>query len=256
MNQTLEKLQDLEKNGYQIDFGNVFNHAFENYKKIALYAGLVLLIFIILFVVFTTVSLVSILGVTAMSKDFSPENFKIENLSESNLLILGVFSTLFSCLISPFQAAFLKMAHHGDRDEDFPVSSLFSYYKSPYIKEILISSLLISTINFAQTNLMMFIKLDLLGNIITLFISFATLLTVPLIIFGNLTALDAIKHSIKIIFKQPLVLLGLIIVAIIGSLVGLMACCVGILFTMPFLYSMNYAIYCAILGIDNPLENE
>ena len=129
MNQTLEKLHDLEKNGYQIDFGNVFNHAFENYKKIALYAGLVLLIFIILFVVFTTVSLVSILGATAMSKEFSPENFKIENLSQSNLLALGIFSTLSSCLLSPFQAAFLKMAHHGDRDEDFPVSSLFSYYK-------------------------------------------------------------------------------------------------------------------------------
>lgn len=255
MNQTLEKLHDLEKNGYQIDFGNVFNHAFENYKKIALYAGLVLLIFIILFVVFTTVSLVSILGATAMSKEFSPENFKIENLSQSNLLALGIFSTLSSCLLSPFQAAFLKMAHHGDRDEDFPVSSLFSYYKMPYLKEILISSLLISTINFGQTTLLTFVKLDLLGNIITLVVSFATLLTVPLIIFGNLTALDAIKYSIKIIFKQPLVILGLIVVAIIGSLVGLIGCCVGILFTMPFLYSMNYAIYSAILGIDDPKEN-
>ena len=52
MNQTLKRLLEIEKNGYQIDFGNVFNHAFENYKKIALYAGSVIVIFSILFVVF------------------------------------------------------------------------------------------------------------------------------------------------------------------------------------------------------------
>ena len=49
MNLLKERLQDIEKNGYQLDFGNVFNHAFENYKKIALYAGLVLFVFTILF---------------------------------------------------------------------------------------------------------------------------------------------------------------------------------------------------------------
>src|SRR6187431_2513760 len=131
MNPTIQRLQDIEKNGYNLDFGNVFNHAFENYKKIALYAGLVLVIFFILFIAFTTVSLVSILGVTEMSKDFSPEKLKIENLSESNLMIMGTISLFFSSLLSPFFAAFLKMADHGDRDEEFLVASLFNYYKSP-----------------------------------------------------------------------------------------------------------------------------
>lgn len=148
------------------------------------------------------------------------------------------------------------MADHGDRDESFPVSSLFSFYKLPYMIEIMIATFLITVISFAQNSLMTYIKFEFLGLIINYFISFITLLTVPLIIFGNIKALDAIKYSIKIVLKEPIVLLGLIVVAIIGSLIGLMACCVGIFFTMPFIYSMNYVIYSAIIGIDTPLKNE
>ena len=32
----------------KLDFGNVFNHAFENYKKIALYAGLMIFVFFVM----------------------------------------------------------------------------------------------------------------------------------------------------------------------------------------------------------------
>lgn len=256
MNQTLERLQEIEKNGYQIDFGNVFNHAFENYKKIALYAGSVIVIFSILFLVFAAFSLVSIIGVSEMTKELSSGQLKIEKLIQTNILAVGIISIIISCLLSPFQAAFLKMADHGDRDESFPVSSLFSFYKLPYMIEIMIATFLITVISFAQNTLMTYIKFEFLGLIINYFISFITLFTIPLIIFGNIKALDAIKYSIQIIFKQPIVLLGLIIVAIIGSLIGFMACCVGVFFTIPFIYSMNYAIYSAIIGIDTPIKNE
>src|SRR6187402_1369708 len=150
MNPTLERLHDIEKNGYQLDFANVFNHAFENYKKIALYAGLVIFICSVLFVVFIGASLTSLIGVSALSKELSPETFKIENLTESNILALGGVSLVISCLFSPFQAAFLKMAHCGDRDEAFHISDLFSYYKLPYLKEIIVSTLLITTISLTE----------------------------------------------------------------------------------------------------------
>ena len=39
------KIAHLLTNGYELQFENVFNKAFENYKKIALYAGLAILIF-------------------------------------------------------------------------------------------------------------------------------------------------------------------------------------------------------------------
>jgi uncharacterized membrane protein len=256
MNQTLERLHDIEKNGYQIDFANVFNHAFENYKKIALYAGLVIFICSVLFVVFIGASITSLIGVSTLTKELSPETFKIENLSNSNILALGGATLLISCLFSPFQAAFLKMAHCGDRDEAFHISDLFSYYKTPYITEIIVSTILILIVSFSQATLLSEVHLKFLGDLISYFISFITILTVPLIIFGNLNAIEAIKHSILIVFKQPVVLLGLMIVAIIGSFVGVVGCCIGIFFTLPFLYSMNYAIYFNIIGIDSPQEIE
>lgn len=256
MNQTLERLQDIEKNGYQIDFANVFNHAFENYKKIAVYAGLVLFIFSVLFIIFIGLPLVSVLDLTEMTKEFSPESFKIENLSRDKILTLGIISLVLSCILSPFQAAFLKMAHCGGRDEAFHISDLFSYYKLPYLKEIMFSTFIISAISFVQATLLSQVHFEFLGTIITYFISFITLLSAPLIIFGNLNATGAIRYSILIILKQPVAILGLIVVALIASFVGFMACCIGVFFTLPFLYSMNYAIYYDIVGIDSPQENE
>jgi uncharacterized membrane protein len=256
MNLTQERLLDIEKNGYQIDFAVVFNHAFENYKKIALYAGLVIFICSVLFVVFIVASLTSFIGLSELTKELSPETFKIENLSDSNIVALGGVSLVISCLFSPFQAAFLKMAHCGDRDEAFHISDLFIYYTPPYLKEIIVSTILITTTSLIQATLLTYAHLDFLGTIITYFISFITILTVPLIIFGNLKAIEAIKYSILIVFKQPIVLLGLIVVAIIGSFVGFVGCCIGVFFTLPFLYSMNYAIYYEIVGIDSPQQIE
>jgi uncharacterized membrane protein len=85
----------------------------------------------------------------------------------------------------------------------------------------------------------------LVGPIISVAISFFTILTIPLIIFSDVKAIDAIKYSFSIVSKQPLILLGLI-VAIIGSIYWLLSEC----FTLPFMYSMYYAMYNDIIGFD------
>ena len=77
---------------------------------------------------------------------------------------------------------------------------------------------------------------------------------IPLIVFGNLNATEAIKSSVIIVSKQPLVLLGLLIVAVIAGIIGIFGLCIGIFFTLPFMYSMNYVIYKTIIGIDSVNE--
>lgn len=251
MNQTLQRLQEIEKNGYQIDFGNIFNDAFENYKKIAFYAGLVLIISIILFTILVTGILVTTIGAEAMA-GLTPEKLKIENLSESQILIFSIISIIISCLLSPFQASFFKMALCGERDEAFHISDLFSYYRLPYLPKIILSTLIILIINLGFQTVFRFIHFEFLGVIITYSISFITILTVPLIIFGGLNISEAIKYSIVVVSKQPIVILGLVVISIIGALVGIMGCCIGLFFTIPFMFSMNYAIYSSIVGIDIP----
>ena len=114
MNLLKDRLQDIEKNGYQLDFGNVFNHAFENYKKIALYAGLVLFVFTILFGVFAIGTLITFWGIDLITQKLNPENLKSENLTGSSLFIYSGVILLMACLLTPFQAGFLKMADCAD----------------------------------------------------------------------------------------------------------------------------------------------
>jgi uncharacterized membrane protein len=146
------------------------------------------------------------------------------------------------------------MAHCGEKDEEFHVSTVFEYYKNPYFQELVISSLLITISTTALSEILKIGGFEIVGALFTVVILFFTFLTVPLIIFGDLKAIDAIKSSIIIVSKQPFVLLGLLIVSYIASLVGFIGCCIGIFFTIPFMYSMYYAIYTSIIGIDS--END
>lgn len=250
------KIEEISSKGYQLDFGTVFESAFENYKKIALYAGLMLLVFSILITIILMTGLISYIGVENM-EEFGN---KMKQLSELKVMPLDIALPLnaglllFSAIISPFFAGFFKMADCGQKGEEFHVSTMFSYYRSPYFSPIFISLLAIGFIGTGTALLLEYIGLSFLGTIISLLISFLTFLTIPLIIFGNLNAVDAIKYSIILVSKQPLILLGLIIVSIIGVMLGFFGFCIGIFFTWPFLYSMNYAIYKSIIGIDDTSE--
>jgi hypothetical protein len=180
----------------------------------------------------------------------NPENLKTEMVSENFILIYMLGGILLSGLISPFPAGLIKMAYCAERDEEFHVSTIFEYYKAPYFKELFIATVLISSFSSGLTTALDYSGIQLIGSLITIAISFFTILTIPLIIFGNLKAIDAISSSFTIVLKQPLVLFGLMFVAIIASMVGFIGCCIGIFFTLPFLYSMYYAMYNEIIGFD------
>ncbi|MEZ0129872.1 hypothetical protein AB9T88_08965, partial [Flavobacterium sp. LBUM151] len=97
----------------------------------------------------------------------------------------------------------------------------------------------------------------LVDTIIALAITVFTSLTIPLIIFGDLNAIDAIKSSIIIVSKQPFTIILLLFVAGVGSAIGFIGCCIGIVFTIPITYSLKYALYSAIINIeeDNTIDS-
>jgi uncharacterized membrane protein len=253
MKTTKEKIEEIKANGYQLDFGNVFNHAFENYKKIALYAGLMIFVFSVLLGVLIVGAAIFTFGISVINEK-SLENIKNENFSDTFLVVYVLGAIVLSCLLSPFPAGLIKMAHCGEKDQEFHVTTILEYYKAPYFKELVLATLIISILSSGLSSLMDYAGIKIVGSLIAMIVSFFTFLTIPLIIFGNLKAIEALKSSLIIVSKQPFVLLGLIVVSAIASMVGLIGCCIGIFFTIPFMYSMYYAIYVAIIGIDS--ENE
>jgi hypothetical protein len=253
-----DRIEEISNYGYQLDFGKVFDAAFENYKKIALYAGLMLLVFSILISIVMLAGLIAYIGVEHL-EEFGK---KLEQLSTLKVMPLEIALPLnaglllFSTIISPFMAGFFKMADCGEKGEEFHVSSMFSYYKFPYFLNIILSVIIVGILSTGLAMLLENAGLGFVGTVTNILISFLTLLAIPLIVFANLNAADAIKYSILLVAKQPLNLLGLTIVAGIGSVLGIFGLCIGIFFTLPFMYSMNYVIYKNIVGIDetSPLD--
>jgi hypothetical protein len=248
MKSTLDQIEDIRRNGYSLDFSNVFNHAFENYKKIALYAGLILLVFSIIAIFLGGGIFIALYGVEHFTEEYF-KNLQNEPPVGVVLIIYTLVISFVAALLSPFTAGFLKMADCADKDQEFNVSTIFSYYNSRHFAPLFISTLLISLTGGAISVAFSYMGVPVVDAFITLIITFFTSLTIPLIIFGDLNAIDAIKSSAVLVTKQPLVIALLFIVAGLASTVGLIGCCIGVVFTIPITYSIKYAIYTAILNI-------
>jgi hypothetical protein len=250
MNEKKNKIEALKTNGYNLDFEAVFNLTFENYKKIALYAGLIIFVLTIVFVVLFTVGLISYFGVSSFIEMMKPENLTAESMAENGKLYIIIGAIIGACLISPIPAGLIKMAHSAQKDEEFHVSTVFKYYASPYFKELVIATLVIGIFSSATTTAITYLSVPLLDFVFSALTTFVTMLAVPLIIFSDLKAVDAVVSSVILVFKQPLILLGLFVVSYIASLIGIFGCCIGIFFTLPFMYSLYFAVYSQIVGFD------
>lgn len=257
MNKTTQyRIDEIKKNGYALDFGNVFNHAFENYKKIALYGGLIIFVFFILFSIFAIGILMAIFGGAVVLEFLKPENLKPEDLTLNFLLILSAISVVVTALLSPLTAGLIKMAYCAERDEEFHVATMFQYYKAPYFKELFTATFLISVLTSVLSAVINYAQIPFINAIVSITVTLFTLFMIPLIIFGNLKAIEAIQSSIIIVSKQPAILLGLFVVGIIATMVGFIGCCIGIVFTIPFMYSLYYAMYNEIIGFESADEFE
>lgn len=249
MKSTLDQIEDIKRNGYSLDFATVFNHAFENYKKITIYSGLIILVFTIFAVMLYMGGIVIYFGAEALTKDYLTE-FTTKKFTPIELLVQTLGISVLAAVIAPFTAGFLKMADCADKDIEFNVSTIFTYYKGEYFKQLFIAALIPTLIGTAIANLIKSYDIQYLGNVVTFMISYFMFLSMPLIVFGNLKGLDAIKSSIIIVTKNPINIFLFFIVGFLGSLVGLVGCCIGVIFTFVFNSSMMYATYYAIFGIE------
>ena len=239
-------IEEIKNYGHDIDFSDVFSKSFENYKRIALQAGIVFILFgmVVCSVVIGTFAAFWCASAITETMD----NIKLENLSPIMVLLYILVVSLLSGLVTPISAGIMKMADQASANQEFSIATAFDYYRSVYFKELFVAPMLISVFTAGTFTLLQSVGISALGVFITYVIYFFTFLTIPLIIFGNLKAIDAIQGSCIIVSKQFLIILGLLIVAVILSFLGMIGFCIGIFFTLPFLYSTYYCIYDEIIG--------
>src|SRR5690606_11777987 len=121
----------------------------------------------------------------------------------------------------------------------------FSMYKFPYVKDIIIATIitslaasLLATSGTYAEHFLNYQGIALICTLLSYIIHLLTVLVLPLIIFGGLKATDAIKWSFVLVMKRPFVIIFLFVVLIIAAFIaGILAICIGIFFTLPVIYS-------------------
>jgi hypothetical protein len=252
MQTTIEKLEQIKINGYELDFGDVFSNGFEIFKKIAGIAGIA---FLILSIVFVSL----FMGVIAAAFGFSDfasqmTKFNIANFSTVGVVIYLLTTVLVTGFVAPFNAGILKMAFCAAKNEEFSLATAFEYYKSKHFKDLFIASVIITFFGAGINVAFEYSGIKVVGILFTYLISFLTFLSIPLIVFGDQSASESILNSIVLVIKKPLIIAGLLIVTFMLAMFGLIGFCIGIFFTLPIIYGVHFAIYDAIIGTDKSSE--
>ncbi|MDR6969359.1 putative membrane protein [Flavobacterium arsenatis] len=252
MKSTLQKVEEIKRQGYRLDIGEVISQTFENYKKIALLSGAVILLLTLLFFV-VGMGIVGVLGLAFSFTDYLTE-YSGGGFGATALLVNLAAQTLIYALIAPISAGLLQVAHNAETKREFEFSTAFMHYKTKHFAPLFLATALIilassgfgilmqiSQLYFFDVTLTL--VLTFLSIIISLAITILTLLTIPYIIFGDLTAMDAIKASIITVSKRFWIIILLMIVFFICALLGFFAFCIGLFFTLPIFISAQYIIF-------------
>ncbi|WP_313806020.1 hypothetical protein [Flavobacterium sp.] len=246
------KIDKLKRDGYSLDLGSIISQMFENYKKIALNGGLVILI--------ASVALIVLIfggvGIIYGFSDFTQSMMDLQPTNFSSVGLIGyiVGATLVGALMYPLTAGLIQMAHEAEMNREPNVSIAFEHYKSTYFKELFTAGLLIGFATNTISVLFQYMFLNWIGMLITYAIALLSVFTVQLIIFEKNKAIEAISNSFALVLKQPIMILVALIIAIVIACLGLIGLCIGIFFTMPIIYSTYYILYKNAVGIDNKTE--
>jgi hypothetical protein len=252
MNNIQQRIQEIKTKGYDLDFSDVFNQTIENYKKIAILGGMSFIIFSIFIGMIFGGGFVLLSGANSMAENLA--NFNISSFSIVDLLIYLVTLVFISCITAPFYSGILKMAYLADQNEEFDIGTATEYYKGNYFKELVTSSAIISLFSVGLTVLLEKAGIPFVGAFLSYVISFMMFFVNTLIIFGNLKAIEAINASLVVVSKKIPLLIALIVVALVICFLGFIGLCIGIFFTMPFIFSMKYIIFKNIFDLKQVSE--
>ncbi|HAY3550897.1 prominin family protein [Elizabethkingia meningoseptica] len=232
----------------QRDFGDILSHAFENYKGIIGYA---IVLTVLLIVVSCLLALIT--GgwseVMEMSRSAGPgynsEIYK-EMYSSGPIMWWMGGSFLFFILASPLIVGIIYLMHKKNSGQSLDFSDLFIGFKQNTVN-IMLFSLIVTIITGICNNYLYYIP--------TIFIMPFFFLGYPILLFENKGAIDAIKKSFEIAKNNYGAFILLNLVAYLISVLGIVACCIGIIATASFYYASMYSAYVAYNGVPRQLTH-
>ncbi len=245
-----DKLQHALQYGYQLDFGTVIEKSFDQFKKTWAIGGVAILLIFIVIGLFTAGAMGMLIGFSSLTNPVLLAEIDFSEYELVSLILYAIILAFASGISSPMNAGLIQLIHEAKIGNALSLGVVFQHYKSSKFKDLFIAGLIIGSVNSLISVLLQYYGAESFSGIFSYLVSYFTFLFTPIILFNNKNGVDAISDSIQLVLKQPWVILGLLIVAILFILLGLFAICIGIIFTSVFYYCVVYQIYDAIAPVE------
>lgn len=218
--------------------GSIISHAFEMYKGVFLYALVMMIIYVIADSIIQSITGLNFYSNYSSFRNFDEDNYRSILIDRPGMSIYYSFSGLLSILVSPLYVGLIYIANKFNTKVPIEFSDLFIGYRQN-LGNILLYSLI--------TNIILWVSLAMCF-IPFLFVYPLFFLGYPILLFENSNAMDAISKTYNIAKENYNIFWGTAILGGLITLSGILLCCVGIIFTYPFVYLAMYSAYCAYLG--------
>lgn len=222
-------------------FGTILNRSFELFKKIWLQGFITLLLTFVTLLPFYVILYIPMIAVGITD----PEAIQNHELPTMVVIAMSILAPVCAIGMATFglalNAAFLKICRQKDLGEEAK-DDYFFFFREGRLGKVFTLALYILGISI----------LGMLACGVGLFYVIVPLSLIPafLAFSEELTALEMVKASFTLGNKNWLVVFGLIFVSAIIAQLGLLVCCIGILFTAMFGKVPAYFMYKDGVGLD------
>ncbi len=246
---TLPELHLKIQRAKELDFGTVLSDCIELFKKVWVQGFLAIIIIVILSIPVALLSqfLLAFLGVVTPSI-VRMEDFNLDNLSSLygfNALYNFPFSVITNSIQLAVLAGFYRMVKFQDV-ENLKRDDYFYFFNKDYFGKILLLGLMYSIIATIAQFLCFVPYIYAIVPLMYISVIFA---------FNSEKSIeDILKTSFMLGNKKWLLSFGCLIICGMLGLVGLAACCIGVLLTISIFYLPCYIIYKNVVGFDDESE--
>ena len=224
-----------------LDFGVILDHSFNLFKKVWLQGFLMVLIMVIFGVV---------VALAFVSIGLIPNPYDVGDFQGLNFFKFYATSALKNfpqtLVVTPvmlgLMAGFYRICKQVDLTET-KKDDLFYFFKGENSRKVMILGLIYSLVGAVAQAFFL---------IPYIYVSIP-LLFFPVILAFNpeLSEVEIVKLSFKLGTKKWFLTFGLLFITGIIAMLGILACGVGVLFTMSLVYLPVYLIYKDVIGFDD-----
>jgi hypothetical protein len=235
-----EQVNNKINENKRLDFGVILDQVIDLYKKMWL-KGFVVIIVVAIFS-FGLNFLFTAFGLAAdPSFWFENKGFELFSVYSTQILYGFPQSILVGLVSLGMLASFYRMCRVEEHDKE-KNDEFFYFFKGEYFSKLFMLSIIYATIAL----------LSQLFFVIPYIYTFIPLSYFAIVFANNpeLTEMEIVKLSFNIGTKKWLLSFGLIFVTGILGMLGIIACGIGVLFTVSIMYLPVYFVYKGVVGFD------